>query len=1094
MGAVRWAGAVGPHVGVSARPGLMSVMSPCRDPRPADGSPVDPAAQGRWLSRRLSEVPGGVVLLTGAPGTGKTTAALAAVQAQVGDDIPVDGALLLAPTRVAAGRLRGALGAVLGETHTEPLVRTPSSLAYAVLRAAAAGQGLPEPRLLTGAEQDAILRELLRGHALGDSPGPDWPADLAGALGTVGFRDQLRELLMRAVEHGVDPDQLATWGRLHDRPEWSAAAQVMHEYDQVSALASPGAYDPAWICAAAAQIVETEPQLAESVVGRIRLLVLDDAQELTASAARLVAAVHRCGLRVLVVGDPDSVVQGFRGAAPERFVQLARELAARTSGASPAEVVLRHHHRQRSRLAAVTARVAERIGVSSGGAHRGPAVVCDDPGTVEVVAVHTAAQEAAYVAQALRVAHLRRHVPWSQMAVVARSGAAQEAIRRALGAASVPVHPGPGSLPVRADPATRPLLLAYDVVLGWVDGSAPALDAAQAVELVTSFLGGADPVALRRLRRALSRAAVVGTPGDEVLTPETMPPSADEILAGSLLDPTWLSDPAVAGAADLLPARRLARILHAGVEILRDEEKQDAHQLLWALWSASGVARHWERQALAGGPAGTRADRQLDAMVVLFGAAQDFVSRSGPSDPRGFLEHVAGQDVLSDSLVARAHHGEAVEVLTPFASAGREWHTVAVVGVQEGVWPDLRLRDTLLGAGALVEVVHDRPINGAAGVRAAHSQVLADETRQFHVAVSRAGTHLLVTAVSSTDDQPSAFLGLVDPDFDSAERVHVPPAPTLRSLVAGLRRDAVRAHRAGRPAERDRCADLLAILADQGVRGADPTTWWDARNPSTYAARVAEGPVRLSPSKVQAFSECSLRWLLTSHGGDTAGAVASSVGTLVHGVLAEDPGASASTLKQSLGERWPRLRMPDSWVADRELSRAEAMIDAFVTYRAAASSAGRELVAVELSGEVQVGRALVAGQIDRLERDAEGGYVVVDLKTGSSKPRRDEVASHPQLGAYQVAVLEGAFAAVTGPGPTSGGAALAHLGKQAVITGEAQRQPPLQTSEDPTWAHDLLRRSADGMAATEFPATIGDWCRTCTVRRSCPLQPEGDQQ
>lgn len=1056
---------------------------------------------GQWkelLRGRLGEV----VLLTGAPGTGKTTTALDVVQRQVEEGMPLSGALVLAPTRVAAARLRTTLGAAVGGTHTEPLVRTPASLAFAVLRHAAAAQGLPAPRLLTGAEQDAILRDLLRGHRQGDSPAPDWPHDLTGALSTRGLRNQLRDLLMRAVEHGIDPQQMAVWGEQHRRPAWVAAAQVMQEYDQVSALASPGAYDPAWICAAAAQVLETEPGVAEAVVGPVQLLVADDAQELTASAARLVAAVHRPGRRVLLAGDGDAVVQGFRGASPERFVDLARALAMRTPGGSAAEVVLRRVPRRSRGPAAVTARVAGRIGVSSGAAHRAPEVVCDDDGRVEVVTLHTTAQEAAYVAQALRVAHLREGVPWSQMAVLARSGAAHESVRRALRAASVPTQPGRGGLPLRADPATRPLLLAYEVVLDVVHGSAPTLTPEVALELVSSPLGRADPVALRRLRRALSRGdqPASGADADQPASAGTAcRPTADERLVAALLDPTWRTDPGVSDDADLRPARRLAQVLHAGIGLLRAERESgqagpDAHHLLWSLWAASGLARHWEAQTELGGAAAARADRQLDAVMVLFEAVEDFVTRLQRADPRGFLEHVGGLDLAPDSLAARSSVVETVEVLTPFAAAGRQWHTVAVIGVQEGVWPDLRLRDTLLGAQALVEVAEGRPVEGSEGVRAAHRQVLDDETRQFHVAVSRARTRLLVTAVSSTQEQPSMFLRLVDPGADTSRRVHVPPPLTLRTLVAGLRRDLVRHHRDGRSQERDRCADLLAALSTHAVADADLTHWAQARQPSSSAARVAQGPVRVSPSKVQAFSECSLRWLLTNHGGDLAGAVASSVGTLVHDVIAETPDASVGELRQALTRRWPELRLVASWVSDRELTRAEAMIDAFATYRSTARHAGRELVGVELPAEVLVGRALVAGQVDRLERDAEGRYVVVDLKTGSTKPSREEVASHPQLGAYQVAVQEGAFGEVTGPHPESGGAALAHLGKRAVRSGAPQMQPPLPTAADPGWAHELLRHTAEGMASARFPATVGDWCRTCTVRLSCPLQPEGDHR
>src|SRR5699024_8926263 len=134
--------------------------------------------------------------------------------------------------------------------------------------------------------------------------------------------------------------------------------------------------------------------------------------------------------------------------------------------------------------------------------------------------------------------------------------------------------------------------------------------------------------------------------------------------------------------------------------------------VLWALWSTAGVAESWRASALAGGPAGARADRDLDAVMTLFGAAESYVDRLPGRGPDGFLSHIRALEVSPDSLVARARPTEAVEVLTPQSAAGREWDLVAVIGVQQGVWPDLRLRDTLLGAETLVSVLHGRPVDG----------------------------------------------------------------------------------------------------------------------------------------------------------------------------------------------------------------------------------------------------------------------------------------------------------------------------------------------------------------------------------------------
>ena len=153
-------------------------------------------------------------------------------------------------------------------------------------------------------------------------------------------------------------------------------------------------------------------------------------------------------------------------------------------------------------------------------------------------------------------------------------------------------------------------------------------------------------------------------------------------------------------------------------------------------------------------------------MLALFRAAETFVDRMPRSTPAAFVDWLQAQDLPSDSLAARARRAS-VQVLTPAGAAGREWDLVVVAGVQEGAWPDLRLRDSLLGAQALVDLVAGRAVPGAGDdaetAAAARDAVLADELRSFVVACSRARRSLLVTAVDDADQQPSPFLELVEP-------------------------------------------------------------------------------------------------------------------------------------------------------------------------------------------------------------------------------------------------------------------------------------------------------------------------------------------
>ncbi len=536
-----------------------------------------------------------------------------------------------------------------------------------------------------------------------------------------------------------------------------------------------------------------------------------------------------------------------------------------------------------------------------------------------------------------------------------------------------------------------------------------------------------------------------------------------------------------------------------------------AETVLWAIWEASRLAEPWRRTALAGGPSGARADRDLDAVVALFDAAARFVDRLPQAGPAEFLEHLRSQEVPGDTLVERAPATDAVALLTPQGAAGREWRLVVVAGVQVGVWPDTRLRGSLLGSQALVDVLAGRGDGSPEALRSAQSAVRHEELRLFHVAVSRAREALLVTAVSGDDEQPSGLVDLAAPletaaaqeisadDDDERALTRLPRAMSLPALVARLRQIVA----SDDPHAADAAAGLAQLSAAE-VPGAHPDDWYGLAPLSDDAPIVPDGePVAVSPSRVESFEQCGLRWVLETSGGRVPSALAQNVGNLIHDIARDLPDAGEPELRAELARRWPRLGLPEGWVADQQRSRAEDMVGRLAEYYRRAEAEGRELSAVERKVTVQIGRAIVAGRVDRLERTADGGQYIVDLKTGRTPVSEEDVAVNPQLGVYQLAIQAGGFTdrpedgsddGPEGRGPVSAGGELVMLGVPRAKL-PVRRQPPLPAEGDEpgelSWARELLDQVADGMAGADFVAQQGPHCRNCPVRTSCPVQPEG---
>ncbi|HZW41921.1 MAG TPA: UvrD-helicase domain-containing protein, partial [Agromyces sp.] len=325
-------------------------------------------ATTRSVDQLLGLADGEHAAVFGAPGSGKTRLAIELVADRVERlGYSTDEVLVVSATRAAATSLRDALAVRLGVTTRGPLARTANSIAFQLVRAYT---GAPVT-LLTGAEHDQIIGELLDG-GIRDGFGPEWPDPLTPEVRALrGFRSQLRDLLMRAVEHGIDASALAALGTRAGRPEWVAAAAFLAEYDEVKEQLRPTQFDSAELTAFAAaivrrSIVEPEASAALGTLAGLRLIVVDDAQEATETTAALLGGFSARGVTVVAFGDPDVASNGFRGGRPELLGSLATVL----DGAGVRRVDLPVVHRGRAEIRAVVQSATAHIGTALGGTHR----------------------------------------------------------------------------------------------------------------------------------------------------------------------------------------------------------------------------------------------------------------------------------------------------------------------------------------------------------------------------------------------------------------------------------------------------------------------------------------------------------------------------------------------------------------------------------------------------------------------------------------------------------------------------------------------------------------------------------------------------
>lgn len=922
------------------------------------------AAVSAALARSAGGLAPGTLSIIGAPGSGKTT-----VLAHIARAALREGNIaVITQDRRAAARLQHLLTLAAGVRPENLEVRTLSAFAYAIVQRYAQALGREKPELISGPDEDRIVREILSDEYSGIQF-PDFVTEDVRDL--PGLRQELRNLITRARELGLDAGQLEAWAENRSVPElqaqmWHLAGALMRRYDEVRTLgdalagsaASPDRLDHSQLVGAATHMLaDWEEHLAAAgrtvPVPRPRwaMVLVDDAQNAPRSMLPLLGVMRDQGTRIIVAGDPDSAVQGFRGGVHS----LPGDLAYPAPRGLDADLVyLNVRHRGGSVLISQAQRIEQALPVGGGvHSHRGAGPELSDHGSggdavtdpwndaLRGASFAHMEEEIAYVASYLEEVHLRTGTPYAQMAVFTRARSEHGRIRDALVRRGIPVAPQASDEPLHREPAVAAL---FDLLRAAFTSGPHAFATPEGVDipaLLASPMIGMDPLEIKRVGRWLrAQALLSGQRGSEA-----------ELLTGAVLGcggPT---------AAELEPLRALlAHIREAG-----EACAMQAEEVLWAAWEGAGKSEEWQQLALGHGPDADRANRNLDAVISLFRVAQRMADRDPAVTVDTLLEEVSSQELPEDSIARGGAQADSVSLLTPAGAQGREWDHIVLMHVVDGVWPNPRPRDALTGTGLLSELVTGRFTGGASSAAAAGADgsasagtavsggsaattgsaasggavyrdstaaVIADELRQLHFAVTRSRRSLLLTTTDSMGDTPSRFFPLLG--FDISENSAGASVSAGAGAGAGAGGSGSNLPRTVRSLSDPRWGMTLplgrrplvaqpippALLSSEetvgvlrralraGGESSDfaqaalekmRSAGFNAADPHTWMDELTTsteaavpGPVYVSPSAVESLLACPLDGFCSSVGlRSEEGTESASIGTLVHRIAEE---------------------------------------------------------------------------------------------------------------------------------------------------------------------------------------------------------------
>jgi RecB family exonuclease len=542
-----------------------------------------------------------------------------------------------------------------------------------------------------------------------------------------------------------------------------------------------------------------------------------------------------------------------------------------------------------------------------------------------------------------------------------------------------------------------------------------------ATELMLSPIAGFDPVSLRRLRRIL-RAYELSLGGVR---------SSRELLAdlfkarGSAADlPTFQGEQAHKFITLFFELRDMA-----------EQKDRTIQDLLWHIYSNSELSSRWPKRSLGVEEVSLQVSRNLDSVVALFSAAARYVERNPLGEAREFVRSQRELKLPEDSIGVGANLQHRVSLVTPSGLIGRSFKVVAIAHLQEGIWPNLRPRSTLLGASVLDEVQR------TGSYAENRTGEMAGELRMLAKAAGAASDRLYLSAISTEEEQQSQFIELMTgqqhkvSDFDGSSL-------TLRAIAGRLRRMLITTTD---PKLRVEIAGQLARLAEAAVPGAHPDQWWGIKQPTTTEPLAVLGvdkddprALKVHPSELESFIKCPLHWFINAHGGGDY-SFKTQVGTLLHEALERATTNSYDEFYSLVKSKWGLIDFDSEWASASEDRRVGIMINRLVSYLEKFKADADKGVWKEVSFKFEIAGAHVSGKVDRIEVDKEGNVKIVDLKTSRSQVTKEKTQQHPQLGIYQLGLTDGAFE----ENPL--------LTKEALLKGGALVQVGLKgTKSDPT--------------------------------------------
>jgi DNA helicase-2/ATP-dependent DNA helicase PcrA len=946
------------------------------------------------------------------PGTGKTHLLVDLYEQAVRERLAGRGEILvLTFSTGAADEISRRIDDRLHDEYGEAWISTFHSFCARLLRE----HSLDRDRLLlNGFQEWLVMRRVLA------ELDPEVLGPLEGVRRSDAFAHDLLTFVALMKQNLVHPSALVLSSEASASERLRVLASIYQAYQL--RLQNAGMLDFRDLISGAIELLQSNEALRESLRARFRLILVDEFQDVDPAQFELLQLVAppQTRPRLVVVGDPDQSIYGFRGTVPRL---LSRDFASVYGSATQQLDDCRRSSQAAldggERLLAATHLGREPRGLQAIAASARPAVVIaqeSDP-----------VDEASFVAREIKRLHLESPgLRYADFAILLRSttalGAPFEEALRALG---VPYE-------VRGSGATsRNEVVRF--LVGYLESLRVPDDPDAFEGALASSLGGVGARTLGRLRanarergRPLLRVMRRLMYALAVRDPQRFPlPWGGEAPAEARAEPefmTFLSDDEMQSLHAAMVARH---------RLLSRASSLSLASLAYSILIEDGAIRRLLDLELS---EEQRAEAIVDLRASIEGleaieAVHERLHGSRPklADISGSLETLLA--AAADDSEAAPGRRDAVQVMTVHQAKGLEFEVVFCSGFAHGLFPLPVRPHPLLDADdrAWLEALKVGFMPSWPSDPEGH---LAEEARLAYVAMTRAHGRLYLTYADSYLRQagPSVFLDMAA--LDAEARVHTRASSRLQPSDVLLSREAevlLASHRLaltdGVPARAASLGLDVAFLMDPSS-GEPFECYGGDRNPT--AVQIDH----FSPTTLNDYLKCPRLYWYNHHPGlvEEPRSVAMERGGFLHKVL-EDFHAHEGDWRPLDGDHqkeWLETALQghlETYLAHmegvldrkREERQVRSVLTNYIKFVTGMQLIRRlRTVAIERRFSLQLDGSEIVGKIDRVNDVGDGEVEVVDYKTGSGKPMKYAYEAYfgpelydVQLALYYIACREG---------------------------------------------------------------------------------------